>query len=89
MKMLFDQGVSVPLRDALKGHAVSTADGRGWATLRNGDLLASAESERFDALLTTDKNLEFPHNLAGRAIAILVLPTTAWPIIAMQAKKVN
>jgi predicted nuclease of predicted toxin-antitoxin system len=78
MKILFDHGTPVPLRDHLAGHEVSTAYEMGWATLRNGDLLTAAEKE-FTALLTTDKNLRYQQNLTGRQLAILVLRTTSWP----------
>ena len=52
----------------------------GWAQLENGGLLAEAE-KAFDAFITTDKNLRYQQNLAGRRLAILVLPTTSWPEI--------
>ena len=80
MRILFDQGTPVPLRRALTGHAVSTAYEMGWTELDNGALLRAAETD-FDALITTDKNLRYQQNLAGRRLAILVLPTTSWPKI--------
>jgi hypothetical protein len=52
----------------------------GWADLSNGDLLDASEKS-FDLLMTTDQNLKYQQNLAGRRLAILVLPTTSWPII--------
>lgn len=75
--MLFDQGTPVPLRRALVGHSVATAFEMGWAELSNGELLNAADS----ALITTDRNLRYQQNLAGRRLAILVLPTTSWPVI--------
>ncbi|MFO1489155.1 MAG: hypothetical protein U1F65_11830 [Verrucomicrobiota bacterium] len=78
MRILFDHGTPVPLRPHLTGHEVQTAYEKGWATLRNGDLLSTAEKE-FAAFVTTDKNLRYQQNLSGRKIAILVLPTTSWP----------
>lgn len=78
MKILFDQGVPVPLRSFLAGQVVSTAFEKGWSELANGDLLAAAETE-FDALVTTDQNLRYQQNLSGRKLSILVLPTTNWP----------
>jgi hypothetical protein len=57
MKILFDQGTPVPLRQHLSSHTVETAYEKGWSGLRNGDLLARAEAEGFDALVTTDQNL--------------------------------
>jgi predicted nuclease of predicted toxin-antitoxin system len=77
MRILFDQGVPVPLRRTLAGHEVSTAFELGWANLDNGELLRVAE-EQFDLLVTTDRNLRYQQNLAGRRLGILVLPTTNW-----------
>lgn len=78
--MLFDQGTPVPLRRGLVGHTVATAFEMGWAELNNGELLNAAESA-FDALITTDQNLRYQQSLTGRRLAILVLPTTSWPVI--------
>lgn len=78
MRILFDQGTPVPLKEYLGGHSVATAFEKGWSTLRNGELLAMAEAQ-FDVLVTTDRNLRFQQNLAARRLAIVVLPTTSWP----------
>jgi hypothetical protein len=78
MRVLFDQGTPAPLRGALTAHVVSTAYEMGWSTLSNGDLLDAAEAQ-FDAFVTTDKNLRYQQNLAGRRLAILVLPYASWP----------
>jgi hypothetical protein len=80
LRVLFDQGTPVPLRRALSSHTVSTAFEMGWAVLDNGELLNAAEAA-FDVLITTDQNLRYQQNLGGRRLAILVLPTTSWPII--------
>jgi predicted nuclease of predicted toxin-antitoxin system len=77
MKIVFDQATPAPLRHALNAHAVATAYELGWAELDNGKLLAAAESA-FDVLVTTDQNLRYQQRLAGRRLAILVLPTTNW-----------
>ena len=84
MRILFDQGVPVPLRRALTGHIVETAYERGWSNLSNGELIRAAEPE-FELFLTTDQNLRYQQNLAGRTLAILVLPTTRWPEIQANA----
>ncbi len=44
-------------------------------------MLARAEAEGFDALTTTDQNLRYQQNLAGRRIGVVVLMTTSWPRI--------
>lgn len=89
MHILFDQGTPVPLRRALPNHVVETAYERGWSNLRNGDLLATAETAGFDLFVTTDQNLRYQQNLAGRRLAILVLPTTRWPVIRQHADDIN
>jgi hypothetical protein len=43
--------------------------------LKNGELLALAERDGFDVLVTNDKNIGAQQNLRGRRIAIVVLPT--------------
>ena len=67
MRILFDQGTPVPLRQHLPSHVVDTAFERGWSTLRNGELLAVAEHERYDLLITTDQNLRYQQPLAASA----------------------
>lgn len=39
MRVLFDQGTPVPLRNALSHHVVETAYERGWQSLTNSELL--------------------------------------------------
>lgn len=87
MKILFDQGMPVPLRRELARHYVSTAHEMGWSGLSNGDLLQAAE-DQFDLMITTDQNLQHQQNLTGRRLAILVLPTTSWPHIKQHVGEV-
>jgi hypothetical protein len=82
VKILFDHGTPAPLRRALSGHFVSTAKEMGWSELDNGGLLSAAEIE-FDAIITTDQSIRYQQNLAGRRLAILVLPTTSWKQIRL------
>jgi hypothetical protein len=88
MRVLFDHGTPVPLRHALTNHTVSTAYDMGWADLDNGALLKAAET-RFDALITTDRNLRHQQNLTGLRLAILVLPTTSWPKIQAHEERIS
>jgi hypothetical protein len=41
-----------------------------------------SRSAAFDAFITTDKNLRHQQNLPVGKLAILVLPTTSWPVIS-------
>ena len=79
MRVLFDQATPVPLRPFLQGHTVRTAAQEGWSQLRNGDLLIAAEAAGFDVLLTTDQNMRYQQNLAGRKIAVVVIDKQQWP----------
>ena len=88
MRVLFDQGTPVPLRQALTNHSVSTAYELGWATLKNGELLRSAEEQGFNVLVTTDTNLRYQQNLAARRIAVVVLSSTSWPRIRLVVERI-
>jgi len=79
MLILFDQGTPVPLRTHLVGHEVRTAAEQSWDRLKNGDLLSAAEKAGFELLLTTDRNLPYQQNLAGRRIAVMILSRQQWP----------
>jgi hypothetical protein len=54
----------------------------GWAPYSNGQLLDEAEKAAFDAVVTCDQKPSFQQNLTGRNIAVVILSTNIWPIIA-------
>jgi predicted nuclease of predicted toxin-antitoxin system len=89
VRILFDQGTPVPLRKLLSSHQVETVFERGWSTLTNGELLAVAEREGFEVLVTTDKNLRDQQNVAELSIAIVVLSSTSWPRIQKAAATIK
>ena len=89
MKILFDQGVPRPLRRYLVGHLVDTTSERGWSTLENGVLIERAEEGGYQLLITTDQSLRHQQNFTGRKIAILVLLSTAWPLIQLRVKEIQ
>ena len=74
MKVLFDVNMPRPLRRELSGHEIITAQAMGWGELENGDLIDAAETAGFAALVTADRHLRHQQNLAGRTLAIIVLP---------------
>jgi hypothetical protein len=77
MRIVFDQSTPVPVRPYLKGHIIRPAAQQGLANLKQR-LTPAAEEAGFDLLLTADKN-RYQQNLAGRAIAIVVLGRQQWP----------
>ncbi len=81
MRILFDQGTPVAIRDALQGHSVRTASEQGWSALSNGELLRAAEEAGFEVLLTTDASLPQQQNLKGRKLAVVILNRNRWLLI--------
>jgi hypothetical protein len=77
MKLLLDECVVQDFRHAIVGHDVRTVAYMGWDGVQNGQLLARAAADGFDALVTTDKSLAFQQNLHSLPMAVVVLyPTT-------------
>ena len=81
MRALFDQATPVPIRSFLVGHTVRTAAQQEWDALKNGDLLTVAEQAGFEVFLTTDKNMRYQQNMAGRTIAVVVIGVQQWPAL--------
>jgi hypothetical protein len=63
VKLLLDECVDRRFAKELQGHFVKTVPQMGWATIKNGELLALAEKE-FDVFITVDRNLSFQQNLS-------------------------
>ena len=45
----------------------------GWSGIENGELLRLAASENFDALISTDKGIEYEQNQAALPLAVIML----------------
>lgn len=75
MRILFDHGTPSGIAKALSGHEVTEAIERGWEKISNSELLAAAEAEGFDLLLTTDKNIRYQQNLTARGSVFLYSET--------------
>ena len=88
MRVLFDQGTPLPIKQYLTAHEVSVSADLGWDRLRNGDLLRIAEKEGYEVLLTTDKNLRYQQNLKERNIAIVVIGHSQWPTLQPHVQRV-
>jgi len=88
MRILFDNGTPRGVASALEGHAVEEARSHGWNTLRNGELLDPAEAAGFDVLVTTDRNLRYQQNLAGRQLAVVVLGKGRWRLIKVRLPEI-
>jgi hypothetical protein len=88
MRILFDHGTPAGIARSLSAHQVTEAIERGWDKISNGELLKLAEAEGFDLVLTTDKRIRYQQNLAGRAIAIVVLRNSTWRIVRLYLDRI-
>jgi hypothetical protein len=72
VKVLLDECVDRRFAHDLVGHEVTTVPRRGWAGIKNGDLLALAEKE-FDAFITVDRKLSIQQDLTKFRIPMLLI----------------
>ena len=72
MRVLLDECLPRRLKHDLAGHDVRTAPEMGWASKKNGELLALAAA-KFDVFLTSDRNRSHQLNVDRFDIAVLVL----------------
>ena len=73
VRVLLDEGVPEKLRLSFSGaFEVETVRYRGWAGLKNGELLRAA-APVFDALVTVDKRLHYQQHVVSHDIAVIVL----------------
>jgi hypothetical protein len=72
VRVLLDECLPKRLKRELVGHDVKTAPEMGWASKRNGELLALAVNS-FDVFLTADRNLSYQQDVSAFDIAIVVL----------------
>ncbi len=72
MRVLLDECLPKRLKRELVGHDARTAPEMGWASKRNGELLALAVGV-FDVFLTADRNLSYQQDVSAFNIAVIVL----------------
>lgn len=72
MRVLLDENLPVGLSDHLAPYHVETVSGRGWAGIKNGELLRRATGE-FDVLVTMDRNLKDQQPLADQSFGVVLV----------------
>jgi hypothetical protein len=72
VRILLDECLDRRLAKDIEGHEVVTVPEAGWAGIKNGELLARAQTQ-FDAFVTVDRNLAFQQNIPRFTIAVIVL----------------
>ena len=89
MRILFDNNTPKPLRRYLTEHTVDTANEKGWAELRNGNLLDSAEREGYEIVTTADPSMRYQQNIARRQVGVVVLLSNRWPEVQMRIEEIR
>jgi predicted nuclease of predicted toxin-antitoxin system len=91
MRVLLDNNVNYRFGRLLKGHEVVHVQDIGWDKLRNGELLAAADRDGFEVMITADKRMQYQQPLSGRRVSIIVLNALflKWPYIEPLAPQVQ
>jgi predicted nuclease of predicted toxin-antitoxin system len=72
MKLLLDECVTHDLKRDLTGHEISTVVEAGFGGLENGELLRAA-SDKYEVLITVDRNLRHQQRVRDLQIAVMVI----------------
>jgi predicted nuclease of predicted toxin-antitoxin system len=72
VRVLLDECLPRRLKRELVGHDARTVPEMGWASKRNGELLALAAAE-FDVFLTVDRNLSYQQDVSAFDLTVIVL----------------
>jgi hypothetical protein len=81
VKVPLDENLPHLLRNNLGDHEVFTVRYKGWAGLKNGELINTAEEDGFEVFITGDQTLLYEQTLTGRRVAIVVLSTLDWHVL--------
>lgn len=73
MRLLLDENLPKRLKQDFEEHEIYTVADKGWTGISNGKLLELLTVNKFDALLTFDKNLQYQQNFTKYTIAVIVL----------------
>jgi hypothetical protein len=72
VRILLDECIDRRFAAELVGHDVSTVPQMGWAGLKNGDLLRSAQAA-FDVFVTVDRSLAAQQDVSIYNLAVVVM----------------
>lgn len=89
-KVLFDENMPRKLRRDLPEFAIRTAQEQGWASFKNGQLIALAARE-FEVFVTIDQRLRYQQNVEKLPIGIVVIDTrdTRFPSIRAHVEELR
>ena len=73
MKLLLDENLPKRLKKDFPEYEIVHIRDKGWNGISNGKLLELIISDKFDALLTFDKNMRYQQNFEKYSITVFVL----------------
>lgn len=73
MKILLDECIPKRLKEFIKGRDAFTVSELGWSGVKNGELLALCAENKFDILITIDKNIIHQQNIKNYDLTVVVL----------------
>jgi len=73
MRLLLDENLPKRLKLDFPEHEIYTVSDKGWNGKKNGELMKLLIVEKFDVLITFDKNLQYQQNFKKYALPVLVL----------------
>jgi hypothetical protein len=76
MKLLLDENLPKRLKLDFPDHEVYTVRDLSWNGIKNGPLLQLMLDNKFDALISFDKNLQHQQNFSKYTLAVFVLSAT-------------
>lgn len=91
MRLLLDENLPKRLKQDFREYEIYTTADKGWTGISNGRLLRLLIENKFDALLTFDKNLQYQQNFTQYTIAVIVLnaPDNSYMTLKELVKKVK
>lgn len=73
MRLLLDENLPKKLKKDFTEHQVFTLREKGWLGKSNGILLQLMTTEKFEALITFDQNLQHQQNFRNYSLTVIVL----------------
>ncbi len=91
MRLLLDENLPKRLKQNLKEHEIYTAADKDWTGISNGKLLELLTENKFDALLTFDKNIQYQQNFTKYTITVIVLnaPDNSYSTLKNMVQKIK
>ena len=91
MKLLLDENLPKRLKSDFPEHQIYTVSDLHWNGKTNGELLKLMLDNKFDILITFDKNLQYQQNLSKHPIPVIVINArdNAYATLAVLVPKIN